>query len=349
MNTISTAHVNMATPVLIKEQKIIPWSYYVLGGCTVVGAIIALAGYILSQPPMLGLGIGLGVISGLGAYEIKRLSLTKRMEESVNEYKGLNERLIAEIKQLKEEKLAMDGSNLLLQTKIDQIAEQNKTIDELTIKLQNSDEKTETQINNLHIEIKELKDLEESLNSQVKILENQKKELAELQSKERDSIELLKEGNLKLDKSIQELQANCGEFKAEILKFSDENSSLKGLLEDKKAIITTIKQEREEFQKQNKILNETVTKFRHENESFKSNLQKNEDFSLSIEKTIQELEAKVLKKSEKMKQLKRDYEEKLKTLNEEIVNLKNQFSDVQLKHADSTIHLKPKTEKNKGL
>jgi len=308
-------------------KKIRPISFYILSGCAVVGAIIAIAGYIFSQIPIILLGVGLAVVSGLGAYEINRLSLLKEFDAQIIDFKTLIDLFKTQIKRLSDEKKLMDTSISKLQTQIKEISDKNKKIDDLAKELKKTDGLTADEINKLDDQAKELKALKEGLEKQVEILV---KTHADLQSNF-DSQTLLVDNfaaeNKLLSENVEELKKNQEALKNNLKTFTDENEKLKVLKNESKATISTIKQETARIQKQSEELKKALESLHKTHENLQGDIKKKEEVSSKLEKTVEALVEKVNKKLEKIVLLKADHEKKLTEQEEKfnILKLENEL------------------------
>lgn len=346
-NSITTGLVDASH----QNQRIIPWSYYVLGGCTVVGVVIAVAGYVFAQMAVFSLAIAFSMVSGLGAYEIKSLSLTRKFEESVDQYKGLNEQLIGEIKQLKDEKNRWDDSNKELQQKIDSISEQNLKSEELIKKLQGSDLETQKQMNSVKEQGEAFKNLEEGLKIQVDTLFKEKEELLHLSTSQEQCVQLLKDQNHELEEDINKLKTTVAAFQDQLKKYADQNKDFKEAAENAKTTFSILTDNTRVMNQQNEALKDSITKMANENELLKKNQQKKEKISNELEETITALETKVVKKVDKMMKAKQNYEEKILELEKELnlLKIENESLKIQpLHHSETTLHLQPKTHSEHG-
>lgn len=67
----------------LKSRKVIPLSFFLLLGGAFVGGVVAVAALVLKQYAIIVSGVILCITNGIGAYEIKRLSLTKVIEDYI--------------------------------------------------------------------------------------------------------------------------------------------------------------------------------------------------------------------------------------------------------------------------
>lgn len=328
-----------------QNQRIIPWSYYVLGACTVVGVIIAVAGYVFSQMPIFVLGICFSMVSGLGAYEIRNLSLTKKFEDSINQYKGLNEQLTGTIKQLQNEKIRWDGSNKELQKKIDTITEQNIKSKKLINEFKSSSLETQKQIDSLKDQGLKFKKLEEELKVQVDTLVKEKEELVNLNTSQEHCVELYKDQNHELEEDINQLKTTVATFQDHLKNYADQNKAFKEAAENAKTSFSILTDNTRVMNQQNEAFKDSIVKIGKENELLKKNQEKKEEISNELEKNINALETKVVRKVEKMMKVKQEYEKKISEL-EEALNLKVENENLKIQplhHSETTYHLAPKT------
>lgn len=302
-------------------QKIIPWSYSILAGSAIVSAIAAIAGYILGQNLIFVGGALMSLTSGLGAYEVKELALTKELQDLLVDYKDLIDQFVAKVKLFAGENKDLDESNKKFKTEISELSAENKKIADLTEELKKTDELTATEINNLKLQEQRLQLLKSGLESQVEILVKAKGGLEIDLTSQKNVLDNLGIENIKLKENIEGLKKSEETLQNQLKTFADENQKLQEAEKEAKNNILSISNETDLIRQENESFQKALTNLRQTHQLLKKDTEKKDQVSDKLDITVEALSEKVNKKLVKMMQLKQENEKKIKDQQEALDQL----------------------------
>ena len=302
-------------------QKIIPWSYSILAGSAITSAIIAIAGYIIGQNSLFAGGALMSLSSGLGAYEVKELALTKEFQDLLVDYKDLIDQFVRKVKVLAGENKTLDESNKKFKTQINELSAVNKKMEELTEELKKTDELTNTEIENLKVQFQELKRLKEDLEKQVGILITVKGDLENDLASLKNVSDSFGIENINLKENLENLKKSEETLQSKLKFFSEENQKLQESEKKAKDNILTISKKTDLIRQENESFQKALTTLRQTHQLLRKDTEKQDEVSNKLDITVEALSEKVNKKLLKMLHIKQENEQKIKDQQEALDRL----------------------------
>jgi chromosome segregation ATPase len=287
-----------------QKPKIVPLSYYLLGGAALIGVIGAVAGYALANVPVIIVGVGVAFVSGFGAYEIKRLSLNMTFNEQVGEFKTYIDRLVQEVRNVRVENLNLNGSIIKLTTEIDVFKDAKNQIVKLTDQLKEANDLTGEVTEQLHAKEIAFQALNTDFQKKLDRLVEEKNDI-QLQVVALTNLsELTKEQNTELEANIEKLSIFYEKIKQENEDLLDENFKFSANIDQLNAALNNTKKQIEDITKERDEFQNDFDKFKKEHDLLQNDIKTKEAITKSLEDQITNLETKITAILQKLNVLK---------------------------------------------
>jgi len=282
----------------LSKNKIVPWSYHLLAVGSVVGTIITIAAYILKDSQLFSVAAGMTLLSLLGAYEVKRLALTKEEINQIHSYKNLIDTFIAKVKEFATEKLQLDSSISKLTSEKEGVTKLNQIANKQLLEVRGLNETAQTQIAQLQKDKEEFKKLNVELGNNVASIKLEHQKLETLKYDQEKDVEEFKR-EIKTLHEQMDTYWKSHEQTAELLeKYESLNNSLRSDIVIKEHQIQDLFKGSEQLTQDNEQLTKICESLQKEREKFEGDMKKREELDKHLAETGKKLEQKIAKLEE---------------------------------------------------